>query len=120
MLIEGMEIKVGRCDWLREQRRPEKAEEIARYCDQWWLVTTEGVVADASEIPTAWGWLLLERGGRLKRAKLPERLTPAPLDRPFVDRKSTRLNSVTNAHLVCRLLLEQKNHALRRTNQLAQ
>src|SRR3546814_15942939 len=84
MLIEGMEIKVGRCDWLREQRRPEKAEEIARYCDQWWLVTTEGVVADASEIPTAWGWLLLERGGRLKRAKLPERLTPAPLDRPFV------------------------------------
>src|SRR3546814_9838012 len=29
------------------------------------------------------------------------------------DRKSTRLNSVTNAHLVCRLLLEKKK---RRTN----
>src|SRR3546814_1242525 len=27
---------------------------------------------------------------------------------PFGDRKSTRLNSVTNAHLVCRLLLEKK------------
>src|SRR3546814_6845094 len=26
-----------------------------------------------------------------------------------VDRKSTRLNSVTNAHLVCRLLLEKKH-----------
>src|SRR3546814_2395043 len=26
----------------------------------------------------------------------------------FLDRKSTRLNSVTNAHLVCRLLLEKK------------
>src|SRR3546814_8002140 len=26
-----------------------------------------------------------------------------------VDRKSTRLNSSTNAHLVCRLLLEKKN-----------
>src|SRR3546814_3086282 len=25
------------------------------------------------------------------------------------DRKSTRLNSITNAHLVCRLLLEHKN-----------
>src|SRR3546814_3914313 len=25
-----------------------------------------------------------------------------------IDRKSTRLNSVTNAHLVCRLLLEKK------------
>src|SRR3546814_5808971 len=26
----------------------------------------------------------------------------------FIDRKSTRLNSSTNAHLVCRLLLEKK------------
>src|SRR3546814_10155042 len=32
--------------------------------------------------------------------------------RPAVerDRKSTRLNPVTNAHLVCRLLLEKKNN----------
>src|SRR3546814_1177222 len=28
--------------------------------------------------------------------------------RGIVDRKSTRLNSITNAHLVCRLLLEKK------------
>src|SRR3546814_5463096 len=28
--------------------------------------------------------------------------------RQGVDRKSTRLNSITNAHLVCRLLLEKK------------
>src|SRR3546814_8565632 len=28
------------------------------------------------------------------------------------DRKSTRLNSVTNAHLVCRLLLEKKNNSM--------
>src|SRR3546814_6858032 len=27
------------------------------------------------------------------------------------DRKSTRLNSITNAHLVCRLLLEKKKHS---------
>src|SRR3546814_6616894 len=27
-----------------------------------------------------------------------------------IDRKSTRLNSVTNAHLVCRLLLDKKNN----------
>src|SRR3546814_7441997 len=30
------------------------------------------------------------------------------LSEVVVDRKSTRLNSVTNAHLVCRLLLEKK------------
>src|SRR3546814_5150317 len=28
------------------------------------------------------------------------------------DRKSTRLNSVTNAHLVCRLLLEKKKYTI--------
>src|SRR3546814_10070842 len=28
---------------------------------------------------------------------------------PHIDRKSTRLTPVTNAHLVCRLLLEKKN-----------
>src|SRR3546814_5630469 len=44
MLIEGMEIKVGRGGWLREQRRPGKAEGIARYFDKWRLVTTGGGV----------------------------------------------------------------------------
>src|SRR3546814_7932265 len=33
-----------------------------------------------------------------------------------IDRKSTRLNPVTNAHLVCRLLLEKKNKKHRKTN----
>src|SRR3546814_7844520 len=31
------------------------------------------------------------------------------------DRKSTRLNPVTNAHLVCRLLLEKKKHTKKKT-----
>src|SRR3546814_7095971 len=35
-----------------------------------------------------------------------------------IDRKSTRLNSITNAHLVCRLLLAKKNTTkTRSTNQ---
>src|SRR3546814_4835016 len=47
----------------------------------------------------------------------PARSSTAPRDSPArdrarrrspSDRKSTRLNSVTNAHLVCRLLLEKK------------
>src|SRR3546814_4693003 len=32
------------------------------------------------------------------------------------DRKSTRLNSITNAHLVCRLLLEKKTQKLLQSN----
>src|SRR3546814_8221253 len=36
---------------------------------------------------------------------------PVALHRPSQeDRKSTRLNSVTNAHIVCRLLLEKTNN----------
>src|SRR3546814_4285666 len=42
----------------------------------------------------------LMRGGYRHLAQLP------PLEKG--DRKSTRLNPVTNAHLVCRLLLEKK------------
>src|SRR3546814_8668829 len=43
------------------------------------------------------------------------------LDLGMVDRKSTRLNSVTNAHLVCRLLLEKKKttqikHTIKESN----
>src|SRR3546814_1116659 len=39
-------------------------------------------------------------------------------DRPLKrDRKSTRLNPVTNAHLVCRLLLEKKNSTHQRDQQ---
>src|SRR3546814_5343100 len=33
-------------------------------------------------------------------------------ERLRIDRKSTRLTPVTNAHLVCRLLLEQKKHTI--------
>src|SRR3546814_6579549 len=35
---------------------------------------------------------------------------------PTRDRKSTRLNSVTNAHLVCRLLLEKKKRIQKQNN----
>src|SRR3546814_1836235 len=38
--------------------------------------------------------------------------TRTPFNR---DRKSTRLNSVTNAHLVCRLLLEKKKQEKQNT-----
>src|SRR3546814_5281931 len=46
----------------------------------------------------------LDRGYERLEEKL--RLVGADIER--VDRKSTRLTPVTNAHLVCRLLLEKK------------
>src|SRR4051812_49014156 len=55
--LHGIEVKVHRSDWLREKGDPDKAEEIGKFCERWWLATTEGVVADVGEIPSAWGWL---------------------------------------------------------------
>src|SRR3546814_4689454 len=47
----------------------------------------------------------------------PDGLRIDPQGRLWVqDRKSTRLNSVTNAHLVCRLLLEKKKTKKQRDN----
>src|SRR3546814_4068813 len=52
-------------------------------------------------------------GRRPRLQRDPWRRLPAvghrAVRRPL-DRKSTRLNSITNAHLVCRLLLEKKKH----------
>jgi hypothetical protein len=62
--IQGYELKTSRGDWRGELKQPEKAEEIARHCNRFWLVTTPGV-AEADEVPPAWGWL--ERDGKRKR-----------------------------------------------------
>src|SRR3546814_5522161 len=51
------------------------------------------------------GHLLLPVGVKSLRQKVVDRHVIAS----DIDRKSTRLNPVTNAHLVCRLLLEKKN-----------
>src|SRR3546814_2684884 len=59
-----------------------------------------------------------ERGGsrrhcwpsRLCDLSRPEPVLSRPKGSTKADRKSTRLNPVTNAHLVCRLLLEKKKH----------
>lgn len=82
MYIDGFEIKVSQHDWRRERLAPQKAEEIARYCDHWWLVTGEEV-AEAEEIPDRWGWMELE-GDRLKVRKEAPLLEPVALDRAFV------------------------------------
>lgn len=56
LLLVGFELKVHRNDWLRELKNPAKAERFAKFCDEWWLITTDGV-AEMDEIPPAWGWL---------------------------------------------------------------
>lgn len=69
--VHGFEIKVDRRDWLRELKAPQKAEEIARFCDRWWIAAAPGVVKEG-ELPPGWGLLVL-RGASLRQ----EREAPA-------------------------------------------
>lgn len=81
--IEGIEIKSFRGDWLRELKAPEKAENIFKYCDRWWLVTTEESVAKLEEIPATWGWMTV-KGKQMRTMKEAPQLKPAPIDRSFI------------------------------------
>lgn len=81
--LNGFEIKTARSDWLNEKKKPEKAEEIAKYCDFWWLVTETTEVAKLEEIPKNWGWLALVNG-KLRVKKQAERLEPQQISRKFL------------------------------------
>lgn len=80
--LHGFEVKTARADWLHEKKNPEKADEIGRYCDFWWLATTEGV-ALLDEIPDTWGWLVLQKS-RLVQKKAPTKMSPQEIDRRFL------------------------------------
>jgi hypothetical protein len=77
------EIKVSRGDWKRELANPTKAEKFAQRCDRWWIVTTEGVIADETEIPQKWGWMLATSEG-LKIKRKASKNDPIPMDKSFL------------------------------------
>lgn len=81
--VLGFEVKSYRNDWLRELKNPAKAEGIAQYCDQWWLVT-EPNVAKLEELPPAWGWYEKSAKDILKLMKPATVFTAKPLDRTFI------------------------------------
>lgn len=82
LAIIGFEVKKDRADWLREVKNPAKAEAIARFCDEWWVVANRDIVK-LEELPPAWG-LFTPKGGGLGVERQATRLTPEPLDRLFL------------------------------------
>ena len=57
--LHGFEIKVARGDWMTELKNPDKAEEIGRFCDYWWIVSCESVVK-IEELPALWGLMVVK------------------------------------------------------------
>lgn len=86
LAIHGIEIKVTRNDWRREKANPEKAEEIARFCDFFWIAAPKDVVPQ-DELPSAWGLLEFDfkaRGPKLKAAVKAVRTEARTVDRKFL------------------------------------
>lgn len=98
--LHGFELKVSRNDWVRELRQPDKATELKRFCDRWWLVAGDDTVCpNARDLPTSWG-LIVARNGNLVIDYPAPKLTPEPLERGFVAalvRKVARLMEVPGA-----------------------
>ena len=85
LLMYGLEIKVSRTDWLREMKQPEKAENIFKFCDKWYLVTADPsvVLKPEQEIPATWGYMTIIKG-KLQTIKEAPLLSPKPIDRDFL------------------------------------
>jgi len=81
--IHGFEVKVHRNDVLRELKRPDKAESVARYCDYWWMAVNSADLAKPEELPPAWG-LLVPKAGKIHVAKPAHKLECKSVDRDFV------------------------------------
>jgi hypothetical protein len=85
MPLIGFEIKVARQDWIKELKTPDKAEEIAKYCNQWYLVVSDPAIVKPGEMPATWGLLAPDKSGKALRIFTEAKpLDPEPLDRRFI------------------------------------
>lgn len=56
--MDGFELKASRRDWQIESATPEKAIDVARFCDRWWVVAYEDGIVEPSELPAGHGLLV--------------------------------------------------------------
>jgi len=84
LTLAGFEMKSYRGDWIRELRKPEKAEEVAQYCNYWWIVAA-GPLVKPDELPPAWGLMTwdAEKKALVKTKHAPLREAVKP-DLPFI------------------------------------
>jgi len=82
--LEGFEIKASRSDWLAELNNPDKAREVSRFCDRWWVVTTGPGIVKRADLPSTWGLLVLDKKGSLRALVRAPKLKSEPMTRGFI------------------------------------
>jgi hypothetical protein len=93
LAIHGLEIKVSRSDLTNELKNPDKADEIAQYCDLWYVVVPKGL-ADGLELPLPWGLIELHENGFLREKKKAQKLDAKPLTRTFIAALARRISQL--------------------------
>jgi hypothetical protein len=98
LAIHGLEIKVSRSDLTNELKNPNKADEIAQYCDLWYVVTPKGLTDDL-ELPLPWGVIELHETGLLRERKKAKPLDAKPLTRTFIAALARRISQLDAASI---------------------
>lgn len=93
-LVEGMELKVSRSDWLRELKKPQKAEAFFAYCDRWWVIASSADIVREGELPPTWG-LMVPRSSGMGVIKQAPDLKPEPVDRHLLAAMLKRATDTT-------------------------
>lgn len=82
LVLFGVEIKVTTADFRNELRNPAKAEQLARFCDYFYVAAPTGVVP-ILELPKNWGLFEIDRG-RVKERIPATRLQPQAVTKDFL------------------------------------
>lgn len=83
LALHGIEVKVNLYDFRREAKDPQKAEEIARFCDYFWIAAPADIIP-LIELPSAWGLLELGQDGKLCIKKQALKTDAQPVTRMFM------------------------------------
>ena len=83
LALTGIEIKVALADFRKEIADPSKAEEVARFCDYFYIAAPKGLIP-TDELPLAWGLLQVGEDGRARIKVKAAKTEAEDFGRPFV------------------------------------
>lgn len=90
MEIHGVEVKASLHDLRREIADPAKAEEVARFCDRWYVALANSAASEdgLQVVPPAWGIYVVKPTGEntttVKRVREAAKTDAKPVSRTFV------------------------------------
>lgn len=114
----GFELKISRSDWLHELNKPQKADEIAPYCDYWWVVVADESIVLEGELPPTWGLMAASgRGRSLRIIKDAPKLEAKELSRGLL---ASLLRNATSgtvpSSILSGMLKDERNRAMEMCN----